>query len=304
MIKAGITEAESALAGELIRILLNHPDVEIVTAFSPVNSGISLHALHHGLIGETNLNFSDRMNPDELDIVFICGNSDFSSSLIENRNHFPELRIVDLSYSGQTSQAEDFALGISEINRKQLVRGAKRVYILPPAVTILSVGLFPLAFNLLLNSNLNIDIQIPNALSKSFNAEKEAALTAELFQKIQKSFSSRVSFNVTGSPSRRGARLTLDIPVSSDIENILSLYENLYDDHNFIFTSGKKLELREVVGTHKVLVTLHKTDDRMLHIEIIADYLMRGAAGEAVHALNLLFGLHERTGLALKASSV
>lgn len=304
MIKVGITEADSELAGELIRILLNHPDVDIVAAYSPSKAGIAMHDHHHGMIGETTINFSDRINLEDIDIIFICGDSEFSKSIIENRNSYPELKIIDLTNYALTSKLEDFCCGISELNRKELVREANRVYILPPVATISAVGLYPLGANLLLNSDIDANVQIPKSFLEQFNPENDALVLNDLLKQIQKSFSSRIRFTSSPSPSRRGIRISLQLPISTDLGNIMSIYDGIYDDHNFAFITNRKLELKEVVGTHKILITLIKNEKDSLEVDIIADYLMRGAAGEAVHVMNLLFGLHERTGLSLKASSV
>lgn len=304
MIKAGITDADTDLAGELIRILLNHTDVEIVAAHCPALAGKPLSARHHGLIGETDLNFTERISPEDLDILIICGDSDFSRSLLEHGADYPELRIIYAGYKNISSLSDDFALGLSEINRKQLVRGARKAYILSPVVTALLAGIYPLGFNMMLNSDLKIDLELPASDIPHFNASEEAATAKKYLQNIQKSFDSEVSFNLRASESRRGMRLSMTIPVKSDISEIQSVYDNIYDDHNFAFTVGRSLAMKEVVGTHKCLITLCKESDDRLRVEILADSRMRGAAGEIVHLLNLLFGLHERTGLALKASSV
>lgn len=304
MIKVGITEADSDLAGEIIRILINHTDVEITAACSPDNCGMPVQLRHHGLIGETDIMFTDRLSLSELDVLIICGETDFSNSLLQQREKFPELRIIDLGHFRESSNMSDFAVGISEINRKELVRGAKKTYILPPVTTALLIGLYPLAFNLMLNSDIKVNVELPKDGLASFDAIKEERIVIRYLKKIQNSFDSKVSFKANAGESRRGMRLSMTLPSPSNIQDIFSLYEKIYDDHNFTYITERKLAMKEVVGTHKCLITLIKEDMNSLLVEILADFRMRGAAGEAVHILNLLFGLYEKTALALKASSV
>lgn len=306
MVKTGIIGADSPLAGELIRILINHPETDIVTLYAPARNGRSVSSLHYGLIGESLVNFTDKINPEDLDLIFITDNSETGVSLLENLDKWPELRVVDLSperFFAQTSKSLEY--GLSEINRKALVRGARHAVIPSTPAAVALVALHPLARFLLLNSSLEIELSMPE---DQFKEIKDMALIREelsqQLKKIQSSFGEDIKISVLKtSTDSRYIELRTVVDCSLPIDEIAKIYDNIYDDHNFTFISLTPVSRKEVEGTQKIVISLNKTSSGKLEIYAVADSRLRGGAGDAVHMLNLLFSLHEKTGLYLKSTS-
>lgn len=303
MIKVAITGADSPQAGELLRILVNHPEVILTTLSAPGKEGMSVTSVHHGLIGEEKMNFTGplSMTPD-CDVVFICGNSMTAAEFSALQLARPDLRTVlvdtipNLDY-----ERMGVVYGLPEINRKMLVRGAVAARVPSPIASAILTALYPLAMNMLLNDSLEIEVNAPAdvLMAGKTVAEKEIE---EILNNNQPSFIKQISLKTVESDNERAMRsvMTLSCPIA--LEQIQDIYE-IYDDHNFAFPIISSSAENEVMGTNKCVITYSKPDDSTLKIEAIADPRLRGGAGEAVHIMNLLFGLHEKTGLALKASS-
>lgn len=321
MIKAGIIGGAGYTAGELIRLLLNHPDVELVWVNSNSNAGNPVSQVHQGLIGETDLVFTSETPFDQIDVVFFCTTHGESRKFME-ANAIPEdLKIVDLSQDYRISDGEhDFIYGLPEVNRKYIIRGR---HVANPGcfATAIQLALIPLAKNLLLNSDINITAITgstgagvkPSATShyswrndnisvyKPFKHQHLAEIKQTL-KSMQNSFNSEINLIPVRGCFSRGIFVAtyLDCPV--ELSEIKKLYEDYYDDHNFTFISDKMPDLKDVVNTNKCILHLEKEGNKLLIISVI-DNLLKGASGQAVHNMNLLFGLHERVGLQLKASA-
>lgn len=321
MIKAGIIGGAGYTAGELIRLLLNHPDVELVWVNSNSNAGNPVSQVHQGLIGETDLVFTSETPFDQIDVVFFCTPHGESRKFME-ANAIPEdLKIVDLSQDYRISDGEhDFIYGLPEVNRKYIIRGR---HVANPGcfATAIQLALIPLAKNLLLNSDINITAITgstgagvkPSATShyswrndnisvyKPFKHQHLAEIKQTL-KSMQNSFNSEINLIPVRGCFSRGIFVAtyLDCPV--ELSEIKKLYEDYYDDHNFTFISDKMPDLKDVVNTNKCILHLEKEGNKLLIISVI-DNLLKGASGQAVHNMNLLFGLHERVGLQLKASA-
>lgn len=302
MIKVAITGAATPEAGELIRILTNHPEVELTTLSAPGYEGISVTSVHHGLIGELKLNFSGplSMTPD-CSVVFVCGNSMTAAEFSALRLALPDIRIIIVgSISNLDTERLDIVYGLPEINRKPLVRGALSAIVPSPMASIVLTSLYPLAQNLLLNDSVRIQVEAPADIIANDKGEARKEITENLSQ-VQLSLGDidNIEFTESSGERRMKAVITLSCPIST--EQIDEIYE-MYDDHNFAFPVFSQISDSEVAGTDKCVIYLRKEDDSTLRIETLADPRMRGGAGEAVHIMNLLFGLAEKTGLALKAS--
>ncbi|MCM1290322.1 MAG: hypothetical protein NC201_02360 [Prevotella sp.] len=315
MIKVGISGGVTEEAGELLRILINHPDVDLRAIQSAPRLGAKVQSVHYGLIGECNLQFTDRLPLDNLDALFICAEKDASTpegnktvdpmvaKVLKDSSEFPELRIIDLSRSENLrTTSSGYVFGLSEIYRKPLVRGAKKSTLPYPEESITLIALYPLAKSLLLNGNIDVHITARPGLINTSRLEMTAENVATHLTEAQKSFNGKVRFHLTEEQSTQALRVNISLPMQTEHSHIVESYENVYDDHNFTFLTSSPVSEREVVGTNKCLISLRKTDASTLEIDCVADGDMRGGAAEAVHILNLLFGLHERTGLALKAS--
>lgn len=323
MIKVGIIGGAGYTAGELIRLLLNHPDVELKWVHSTSNAGNPVSGVHQGLVGETALYFTNETPLDAVDVIFLCTPHGESRKFLElHKDNIPDdLRIIDLSQDFRIADGtHDFIYGLPELNRKYIIRG-KHVANPGCFATAIQLALLPLARNLLLNSDIHV-----NAITGSTGAGVKPSATshyswrndnvsiykpfthqhlAEIYQTLhgmQASFNSKVNFIPVRGCFSRGifATLYMDCPV--ELSEIKKLYNEYYDDHNFTFVSDRMPDLKDVVNTNKCLLYLTKEDGKLLIVSVI-DNLLKGASGQAVHNMNLLFGLHERVGLQLKASA-
>ncbi|HIU38855.1 MAG TPA: N-acetyl-gamma-glutamyl-phosphate reductase [Candidatus Limisoma intestinavium] len=323
MIKVGIIGGAGYTAGELIRLLLNHPDVELKWVHSTSNAGNPVSGVHQGLVGETALYFTNETPLDAVDVIFLCTPHGESRKFLElHKDNIPDdLRIIDLSQDFRIADdTHDFIYGLPELNRKYIIRG-KHVANPGCFATAIQLALLPLARNLLLNSDIHV-----NAITGSTGAGVKPSATshyswrndnvsiykpfthqhlAEIYQTLhgmQASFNSKVNFIPVRGCFSRGifATLYMDCPV--ELSEIKKLYNEYYDDHNFTFVSDRMPDLKDVVNTNKCLLYLTKEDGKLLIVSVI-DNLLKGASGQAVHNMNLLFGLHERVGLQLKASA-
>lgn len=303
MIKVGIAGADTAMAGELIRILVNHPDVDLVSAFAPGKVGREVAAVHHGLAGECDLEFSPDINPEKLDVIFIDAHSEVADRFRMNTDRWPGLRIIDMSHCPSLDfEGLDMAYGLPEINRKQLVRGCRRAVVPRSIAAVALISLYPLARHLLLKGDITVEYACPADIDTEEKAEMARREILNFLRKTQNSFTGDVILKRLGeNVSDRGLTVRISLPCALDIDEVFKVFDEVYDDHNFTFTTSRRMHGYEVEGTQKCLVTLRKPDAATLDISTVADCRMRGGAGDAVHIMNLLFGLHERTGLYLKA---
>lgn len=302
MIKAGIAGADTPMAGELIRILVNHPDVELISAFAPGKVGRKVSSVHHGLAGECDLEFSPDINPAKLDVIFIDAHSDVADRFRLNTDRWPELRIIDMSHCPSLDfEKLAMAYGLAEINRKQLVRGCHRA-VVPRSVSAVSlISLYPFARNLLLNGNIEISYACPQDIDTDEKSEMVRLEILDVLRKTQNSFNGDIRLKrLHEDVTQRGLRVEIEIPCRLDINETFRIFNEIYDDHNFTHLVPVSMPGCEVEGTQKCLVTIQKRTPDTVTVTSVADCRMRGGAGDAVHIMNLLFGLHERTGLYLK----
>ncbi len=321
MIKVGIIGGAGYTAGELLRLLVNHPDVEIVFVNSASNAGNRVADVHSGLVGDTELVFTDELPLTEIDCLFCCTAHGDTRKFIEAHTLPEELRIIDLSMDYRIeSEEHDFVYGLPELNRKRIIR-ARHVANPGCFATAIQLGLLPLAKNLLLNKPIHITAitgstgagQKPSATShfswrnnnisvyKPFTHQHLPEIRQSLTQ-LQNSFAAELDFIPMRGDFTRGifAAIYTDCPI--DLDEIRRLYDEYYDDHSFTFVTDGELDLKQVVNTNKCLLHLEKHDDKLLVLSAI-DNLLKGASGQAVHNMNLLFGLTEVAGLKLKPSA-
>lgn len=321
MIKAGIIGGAGYTAGELIRILINHPDVEIVFVNSSSNAGNKITDVHAGLLGETNLIFTDQLPLNEIDVLFFCTAHGDTKKFIENHPLPERLKVIDLSMDYRIkNDNHNFIYGLPELNRKHII---KAFHIANPGcfATAIQLALLPLAKNLLLNSTIHVNAitgstgagQKPSATShfswrndnisiyKPFTHQHLAEIKQSLNQ-LQNSFNTDIDFIPVRGNFSRGIFATSYLACNINIEEIKRIYNEYYDDHSFVFISDKNPDLKQVINTNKCLIYLEKHDDKLLIVSMI-DNLLKGASGQAVHNMNLLFGLEETVGLRLKPSA-
>ncbi|MDE5745931.1 MAG: N-acetyl-gamma-glutamyl-phosphate reductase [Paramuribaculum sp.] len=311
MIRAGIVGGDSDVAGDLIRILINHPDVELVWVSAPEEEGVLLSQRHRGLTGETYMRFSEDKSLEEIDVLFMCFTRDGDSEQYLNHHQIPEnLKIIDLSPDFRMPEDEnsEWVYALPELNRKPLVRGAKKASVPGPFATIMLLSLLPLAKNLLLNCDIHVSCVSSTASGDEKAGEASIVLdheeieeTRKALKALQSSFNRNIRLVGTagGWNSGLAATIYLDTPIGED--DIKDIYDTFYEDHGFTFLCESHPDLGEVRGTNKCLMRVGKTGDTLV-ISSVIDETLKGGASAAVHVMNLMFGLQERVGLMLKAT--
>ncbi|MEG1748212.1 MAG: N-acetyl-gamma-glutamyl-phosphate reductase [Tannerellaceae bacterium] len=321
MVKIGIIGGAGYTAGELIRLLLNHPDAEIVFINSSSNAGNKITDVHCGLYGETDLVFTDALPLSEIDLLFFCTAHGDTKKFMEANTIPANLKIIDLSMDYRIESPEhSFVYGLPELNRRRICEAQ---YVANPGcfATCIQLAVLPLAKHLMLNSELHVNAITgstgagvkPSSTShfswrndnisiyKPFTHQHLAEIGQSLRQ-LQKSFNSSINFIPVRGNFSRGIFATTYLDCKVELEEIIRIYKKYYEDHSFTFVTEKDLDLKQVVNTNKCLIHLQKHEGKLLITSMI-DNLLKGASGQAVHNMNLLFGLEETVGLHLKPSA-
>jgi N-acetyl-gamma-glutamyl-phosphate reductase len=318
-IKTGIIGAAGYTAGELIRILLNHPRAELVFAQSSSNAGNPVTDVHDDLLGETDMRFSSSVDLESVDVVFLCQGHGKSRAWV-NSNQMPEkLKVIDLSTDYRIkSDQHSFVYGLPELNR-ETIRNAK--YVANPGcfATGIQLALLPLAKHGLLNSEVHVHAitgstgagQQPsetthfswrnNNLSayKIFGHQHQGEIIQSLLQ-LQPDFDHGFNFIPVRGNHSRGIFVSVYTDFSGTLDDAVRLYREYYVSHPFVSISDVNPSLKQVVNTNKAILYLEKHGNKLVIISC-TDNLLKGASGQAVQNMNLMFGLDEREGLKLKA---
>ena len=318
MIKAGIIGGAGYTAGELIRLLINHPDVELAFVNSSSNAGNKITDVHSGLYGEIDTTFTSELPLSEIDVLFFCTAHGDTKKFIESHNVPESLKIVDLSTDYRMESDEhEFVYGLPELNRKRIIR-ANRIANPGCFATCIQLALLPLAKNLMLNSEVHVNAITGStgagvkpsetthfswrndniSIYKPFEHQHLGEIKQSLLQ-LQNSFNAGISFLPVRGCFARGIFASIYMDCNIELSEVRRLYSEYYDDHSFTFVTDKNLDLKQVVNTNKCLLNLSKHGNKLLIVSAI-DNLLKGASGQAVHNMNLLFGLVETTGLRLK----
>ena len=306
MIKVGITGADSPMAGEIMRLCQRHPDVEIVYAYAPSLAGRNISSVHKGFIGEEKILFSSNFDATSLDVVFLFDPLYSDSDWVKLMADRPSLHLIIFDKAGKVALGlqRSPVYGLSEMNRKLMVRGAREATVPDPVASPAIIALYPLASHLLLNGDIHIDLSAPEDLittSKILSSEKEIE---NVLASVQCSFSGKIKISASKSNSSRSMSINIRFRTPVSVEELLKIYDSVYDDHNFTFVvTQMNLSPMEVEATNKVIINVSKPEPEVVELKVVADPRMRGGAGEAIHIMNLFFGLHEKTGLDLKTSS-
>lgn len=320
-IRAGIVGGAGYTGGEMLRLLINHPAVEIAFVLSSSNEGNPVAAVHTDLLGDTDLRFSGELLQD-IDVLFLCvGHGDAKKYLDANPIN-PSVKIIDLSqdFRLKANAASKWVYGLPELNRDTI---KSATYIANPGcfATCIQLGLLPLAAAGLLKGEVHI-----NATTGSTGAGQSLAVTShfswrsnnlsvykafdhqhlneigESLLQLDAEFDSSLSFIPQRGAFPRGILASMYTESSLSAEELEKLYEDFYADHEFTHYSKKNVDLKQVVNTNKALVHVEKQGSKVFIVCII-DNLLKGASGQAVQNMNLMFGLPERQGLSLKATA-
>ena len=319
MIEAGIIGGAGYTAGELIRILLYHPEVNLNFVYSTSQPGRPVHSIHQDLIGETELKFTNLINK-EADVVFLCLGHGNSKKFLSENEFSERTKIVDLSTDFRMkSNDHTFVYGLPEINKDKIQSAS---FIANPGcfATAISLAILPLAQAGFLLEDVHVNAVTGatgagTSLSKTthftwrdnnFSAYKsfEHQHLQEIGQslkQLQENHSAAINFIPNRGNFSRGIHATAYTKFEGELEEAKLMYSEFYKNAAFTFVTEEELHLKQVVNSNKCLLSLQKFDDKLLITSVI-DNLLKGASGQAVQNMNLMFGFEEKTGLNLKAS--
>ena len=320
MIKIGILGAAGYTGGELIRLLLNHRAAEIVFANSESNAGNLVSDVHEGLIGDTDLKFTDEMPFDDVDVVFFCFGHGKSEAFLKEHTIPDHVKIIDLAQDFRIKGNHDYVYGLPEINKTELMQ-AKHVANPGCFATAIQLGLLPAANLNLLKEDVSVNAitgstgagQKPGATThfswrnnnlsiyKPFHHQHLAEIKQSVRQ-VQGYLDADIDFIPYRGDFARGIFVTMVIRTKAPSEEVIEGYRQFYADAAFTHYTDKSLDLKQVVNTNKCLVHVDAFDGKILVTSCI-DNLLKGAVGQAVQNMNLMFGIDETTGLQLKASA-
>lgn len=319
--KIGIIGGAGYTAGELLRLLINHPEVGIAFVHSSSNAGEPIVNVHQGLLGETDLVFSDTHPLDEIDILFLCSAHGHSKKFWEENARPEGLKVIDLAQDFR-DESEGYVYGLPEINRERIAKAAS---VANPGcfATAIQLSLLPLAAAGLLPDKGDVNVTAltgstgagvkPGATThfswrndnlsvyKPFTHQHLIEIGATL-GKLQPGNTAKINFVPMRGDFARGifAVTHLDCPLSE--EEAVKLYKDFYNDAPFAVVSDRPVDLKQAVNTNKAVIHVEKHGNKLL-ITTAEDNLLKGASGQAVQNMNIMLGIDERTGLRLKPSA-
>ena len=339
MIKVGILGAAGYTGGELIRLLINHPEAEIVFANSESNAGNYVYDVHEGLLGDTELKFTDEMPFDKVDVVFFCFGHGKSEQFLKEHTIPENVKIVDLAQDFRIAGDHDYVYGLPEINKNKIARCQ---HLANPGcfATCIQLGLLPAAKAGLLKSDVAV-----NAITGSTGAGQKPTSTTHFSWRnnnfsVYKLFTHQHLHEICQTlnilrPAEAPevvdtlnegfevgeGKVTIDfIPYRGDFargifctevialnkavdkDEVVAIYKDFYKDAAFTHYSDKAPDLKQVVNTNKAIVHVD-VFGRKIVVTSMIDNLLKGAVGQAVQNMNIMFGIDEKAGLNLKANA-
>jgi len=327
-IKVGIIGGAGYTGGELIRILLNHPSAEIVFVQSKSNGGNYLHMVHQDLLGETNLKFSSEVSPlggdlEGADVLFLCAGHGAAKKFLKENEINDSIKIIDLSHDFRLhlhSPINDrqFVYGLPELNRNK-IKNANNVANPGCFATAIQLGLLPLAKAALLKDVYTTGITGSTGAGQGLSDTSHFSWRAnniqpyktfthqhlnevhESLQQLQSNTNMEVNFVPWRGDFTRGIFVSSQTHCDWELNDLNKLYKEFYQDHPFTIVSDEQISLKQVVNNNKCFIYLEKAGAKLV-VHSAIDNLLKGASGQAVQNMNLMFGLDESTGLKLKAN--
>jgi len=319
MIKVGIIGGAGYTAGELIRILVNHPKTELVSVVSKSHTGKKICEAHLDLLGETELIFDEELN-NEIDIVFLCSGHGKSIGILEADVIPKNAKIIDLSSDFRLAQNNhDFVYGLPELNR-DIIKGARKVANPGCFATCIQLCLLPLASKNILQHDIHISAitgstgagQNPTSTThfswrsnnasvyKAFSHQHLGEIGQSLLQ-LQSDFDHSINFIPFRGAFTRGILAACYLKTDLSLTKAVELFKSYYKEHPFVHVSTTPVDVKQVVNSNKAILHLEKKGDQLLITGVI-DNLVKGASGQAIQNMNLMFSMDETTGLKLKTS--
>ena len=323
MLEVGIIGGAGYTAGELIRLLLNHPETNINFVYSTSNAGNKLYKVHQDLIGTTDISFSSEINT-EVDVLFLCLGHGNSTAFLQKNKFSNHTKIIDLSndfrlLADKNFEGKEFVYGLPELN-KEAITTAKNIANPGCFATALQLAILPLAAKGLLKNDVHINAVTgatgagtslsatthftwrDNNFShyKAFNHQHLGEINQTVNQ-LQSDFNSEINFMPNRGDFSRGIFATTYTKFEGSLEDAKKIYEDFYKDAPFTIVSNESIFMKQVVNTNKCLVQLEKHGNKLLITSTI-DNLLKGASGQAIQNMNLMYGFEETLGLNLKAN--
>ncbi|AWG22006.1 N-acetyl-gamma-glutamyl-phosphate reductase [Flavobacterium faecale] len=323
MISIGIIGGSGYTAGELIRILMFHPNAKLDFVYSTTNAGKPLTTAHQDLMGDIEMNFTDTVNPN-VDVLFLCLGHGKSISFLEGNKFSDATKIIDLGNDFRLTKdnqfdGKSFVYGLPELNKADIKTAS---YIANPGcfATAIQLALLPLAADGLLSEDVHINATTGStgagvSLSatshfswrnnnfshyKAFEHQHLGEINQSINQ-LQASYSDELIFVPNRGDFPRGIFATLYTKSEETLDDLVAKYTAFYKDQPFVTITTENINMKQVVQTNKCIISLLKKGNRILITSVI-DNLLKGASGQAVQNMNLMFGLDETTGLHLKPS--
>lgn len=322
-LRVGVIGGAGYTGGELIRLLINHPAVDISFIHSKSNAGKPVSSVHADLLGETEINFAADFH-NKIDVLFLCvGHGDAKKFLAEEDKTFDGVKIIDLSQDFRLAKNanfgnRDFVYGLPELNREE-IKTANNIANPGCFATAIQLGLLPLAKAGLLKDIYTTGITGSTGAGQSLSATTHFSARAnnisayktlthqhlneigESVNKLQPNEKMDLSFVPWRGDFTRGIFISSQLNCNLTETQVFELYSEFYKNHPFTFVTKDPLFLKQVVNTNKCFIQLEKVENKLV-IHSAIDNLLKGASGQAVQNMNLMFGLHEDAGLRLKAN--
>ncbi len=320
MVRVGILGAAGYTGGELIRVLLNHPGVEIVFANSESNAGNKVYEVHEGLLGDTEMEFTAEMPFDKVDVLFFCFGHGKSEAFLKEHEVPANVKIIDLAQDFRIAGEHDYVYGLPETHR-EAIRQSHHLANPGCFATCIQLAMLPALKAGLIEGDIHV-----NGITGSTGAGQKPGATThfswrndnisvyktfthqhlleinQTVQELHPGYEGRVLFIPQRGCFARGIYVTAYAHCEAPIEEVQRVYAEYYGDAAFTHFTTKSPDMKQVVNTNKALVYVEKYEDQLLMISCI-DNLLKGAVGQAVQNMNLMFGLDEKEGLNLKASA-
>ncbi len=321
-IKIGIVGGAGYTGGELIRLLIHHPQAEIIFIHSKSNAGNPVSKVHADLLGDTDLKFTSELD-ENIDVLFLCVGHGHAKKFLEEHKIADSIKIIDLSNdfrltNNQKQGTRNFIYGLPELN-KEKIKSAENIANPGCFATCIQLGLLPLAKAGLLNEVYTTGVTGSTGAGQGLsetshfswranNIQAYKTLThqhlgeiGESLKQLQPQGDISVNFVPWRGDFTRGIFVSSQLNCDWSIEEVNSLYKEFYKDHPFTHLSQEMIFLKQVVNTNKCIIQLEKVGSKLV-VHSITDNLLKGASGQAVQNMNLMFGLNETAGLELKAN--
>lgn len=320
MIKVGIVGGAGYTAGELLRLLAYHPQVVVLSVQSNSQAGLAISEVHPDLCGVFDGYFEKEMS-SEVDVVFLCAGHGRSKHFLKKNQLPQQVKIIDLSSDFRPRENEEgFVYGLPELNRK-LISASTMIANPGCFATAIQLALLPLAKEQLLDDEIHV-----HAITGSTGAGQQPTSTTHFswrnsnvsiykpfthqhlgeirqsIQSLQEGFAAKINFIPVRGNFTRGIFASVYLPCTLKLEAVKEIFSSFYQTHPFVHLVDNNPALKQVVNTNKCYLFLQKYEDKILIISTI-DNLIKGASGQAVHNMNLMYGWPEKTGLQLKGSA-